>query len=1185
MTTSKLAIVIVAVAYASVAQPEPIDNLVQIAAIGDLNGNNTTDFAVLLRDSDTDRNKLYVIDGGSGKNIRTVSFGSQRARGSTIVPDATGDLIPEFAVLLEGSLFARIKDVVNNTLLGKPKFNANYDTVAFLSVGDAGSAVGPDVAVVGRLPATGKVQAWVKDVASGSLVKRMTFSKVFVPFAAVAVDNVSDSAAMEIAVLGIDASGNVQAQVKDALTGNLINKIKFNKNFTPLFFAAVPNVGGKLKLLTVLGQNASGDIQAQTKRGRDGKLVSNVKFSKSYEPRAFISFADSNGSGRGEIAVIGVNDTGKVRAQVKEIADGTHVKYIFFSKTYSPLDAIAINGVAGTGRNEIAVLGKNASDQYRLQVKDLLTGDLVKNIPLPSPSPPTANLAPIAIAGEDQLVVTPTTITLDGGGSSDSDGSIVKYSWNQILGSPIQLAQPDVQMIQFDTPVGSSSHFLVFELTVTDNDGAVSTDRVSVVARSISPTGDLVAVWNDNLIIRELGADELQPENLFDLEGMTLRFTPEGPRFRVQSVPFQWDPDFGSALIVPRDSAESGSVEVSLTNFDFPFSGTSWESIFVNQWGNITFTGPQEGFFEGGRTRHVPMRNYGKTMIGRAPIISPLFRLLLPTTPDLTAYAKELSDRIVITWEVEEAIGFTRYIGNTGTNRFQAVLHETGEIEFSYETIIVRDGVVGIFPQGSEEEELGTINDPVDALFPAHLDIVSVTASLIGTRFVRFDLALRDLLLEGDPQIDPISYIVNVDLEEPFAQSSFSGDIDLRFGVLGTTDNTYQASGDPITSPQVTISGDTISFTTGLDSFDGMNRVGFITTVSDDVVFDHTNLITIDLPPLFEPQVEDLSQISELAPAREVIYEEFYYPDVRQSPEEGDGRAALQVCAVIEAFGDKFDFIVLYTDFRIDRSTPSSATIPVNSAVTGLGQANDNADPAVFCSDGQFQGGVQPAWIGAPRFGENESFSGARLRSNYDYHLARLLHELGHRWMAPRYARIAGQRVEIGNTNGHWQIGLHAPVAFRAPRDPSVDEGWQPASVMGVYHWLDNKDGTFTPLADPGGPGYSYLDLYLLGLLAEHDVPDFFLIENLVSSGGTYTGNRVNLTIGNYIAENGPRSPMFDTSQKDFNIGFVGIVQNGELPSLIMIERMAGIRQVWLEYWPTATGGVSTMTSTPYPPP
>ena len=133
----------------------------------------------------------------------------------------------------------------------------------------------------------------------------------------------------------------------------------------------------------MLGRNKAGVIQAQVKRVSSGKLVNSVRFSKSYDPRAFISFADSNGSGSGEIGVVGVNDSGVVRAQVKEIADGTLVKTIKFSKAYPPLDAIAVNGVAGTGQNEIAVLGKNASDQHRLQIKDLLTGNFVKNIPVP----------------------------------------------------------------------------------------------------------------------------------------------------------------------------------------------------------------------------------------------------------------------------------------------------------------------------------------------------------------------------------------------------------------------------------------------------------------------------------------------------------------------------------------------------------------------------------------------------------------------------------------------------------------------------------------------------------------------------------------------------------------------------------------------------------------------------------
>jgi hypothetical protein len=323
------------------------------------------------------------MDGGSDKKIKTMSFGSEQAKGSTAVSDANGDLIPEFGVLLEGSLFARVKDVVNGTKIGQPRFNSNLDPIAFLSVGRAGGGVGPDVAMVGRDASTGKVQAQVKDVTSGSLVKNISFSKFFRPFGAVALDNVGDSAAKDIAVLGSDPAGSVRAQVKDALTGNQIRVINFNSAFTPLAFAAVPNAGGRLKYLAVLGRNSSGVIQVQIRRASNGTLVRNVRFSRHYDPREFISFADSNGSGGGEIAVVGVNAAGKVRAEVKEIADGATVKVINFSTKYPPLDAIAINGVAGTGRNEIAVLGKNASGQHRLQIKDLITGDPVKTIPVP----------------------------------------------------------------------------------------------------------------------------------------------------------------------------------------------------------------------------------------------------------------------------------------------------------------------------------------------------------------------------------------------------------------------------------------------------------------------------------------------------------------------------------------------------------------------------------------------------------------------------------------------------------------------------------------------------------------------------------------------------------------------------------------------------------------------------------
>ena len=105
--------------------------------------------------------------------------------------------------------------------------------------------------------------------------------------------------------------------------------------------------------------------------------------------------------------------------------------------------------------------------------------------------------------------------------------------------------------------------------------------------------------------------------------------------------------------------------------------------------------------------------------------------------------------------------------------------------------------------------------------------------------------------------------------------------------------------------------------------------------------------------------------------------------------------------------------------------------------------------------------------------------------------------------------------------------------------------------------WTDNGDGTFTLDQidfNYANSAYSYLDLYFMGLLPQDEVPDFFLIQNLAHVGfdsnnkPIYSGDRLDITVENVIPANGPRLPAFETSQKDFNLGLIGIVCQGLLP-------------------------------------
>jgi hypothetical protein len=94
---------------------------------------------------------------------------------------------------------------------------------------------------------------------------------------------------------------------------------------------------------------------------------------------------------------------------------------------------------------------------------------------------PLPNEPPTADAGPDQTVEEGLTVTLDGRGSTDSDGVIVSYLWEQIDGPEVTLAGADTFQASFTAPdVGPSGEVLTFQLTVTDNGGLQGTDTCTV---------------------------------------------------------------------------------------------------------------------------------------------------------------------------------------------------------------------------------------------------------------------------------------------------------------------------------------------------------------------------------------------------------------------------------------------------------------------------------------------------------------------------------------------------------------------------------------------------------------------------------------------------------------------------------------------------------------------------------
>jgi hypothetical protein len=94
-----------------------------------------------------------------------------------------------------------------------------------------------------------------------------------------------------------------------------------------------------------------------------------------------------------------------------------------------------------------------------------------------------SNQSPIANAGFDTTIISPvSTATLRGNLSSDPDGTISTYAWTRVSGTGGTITSPAAATT---TVTGLSVGTYVYQLTVTDNNGAQATDQVVVTVNFI----------------------------------------------------------------------------------------------------------------------------------------------------------------------------------------------------------------------------------------------------------------------------------------------------------------------------------------------------------------------------------------------------------------------------------------------------------------------------------------------------------------------------------------------------------------------------------------------------------------------------------------------------------------------------------------------------------------------------
>ena len=693
---------------------------------------------------------------------------------------------------------------------------------------------------------------------------------------------------------------------------------------------------------------------------------------------------------------------------------------------------------------------------------------------------------------------------------------------------------------------------------VSDYDDAFPND-----ASRQQPINGISTTLHDQIVV-QLQEEDTAPASLFDLNGKTLRFQRLAGSGYTRSVePLAWEPDIGSRV---------GEEAVQFQTFAFPFAESRWDAFHVNVNGNITFgealgRPPREQRFS-------ELRRLGDAFTKGISTIAAYYK------PHATGsrYVNRLGDRVVVTWKVAESrSGVQGFSLSPTINEFQAVLFADGSIAFNYRDVSVHDGIVGLFPltEPARRNRLATLYDSMNPDLPAYLDLTQVSVFDTDSDSLIVEFVTRGALPDiGDSEAGNLHYTLYLDIDEPLADRIDLNDADYTWRISGDSEHRFTVHGEGVQGVRIDRDNapDRVSLLVSIPGFEGGALAAFADAFESmdgrTIQFDQAGPDVFVLPAFAEREL-DLSMDGVQSP---VGYEAFHF---RGRTDRFD-----LTCRVIQSLGDGFDFVFYHAEYRSDQQEAGSPMARLEGRIAqGLG-IRGGYSPARFCTGGKLLGILNiPIYMNS---NQGRGFGPTGSSGDFNFALSQLGHEMGHAWTVGAAYHRDGQRVPLNDDacRCHWRWELHVPVAFP----------WQQSnqsSTMGGGYWEDNLDGTYTRVHNGyfvPASGFSYLDLYLMGLFGANEVPDTWLLQDpkllKVHEGfSVYSGQKEVISIDQVIAALGPRIPAASDSQTTFNVGFIYLVEPGRSPTSLPLQRHAAMRDKFVEYWTHVTGDRSQITT------
>jgi hypothetical protein len=196
------------------------------------------------------------------------------------------------------------------------------------------------------------------------------------------------------------------------------------------------------------------------------------------------------------------------------------------------------------------------------------------------------------------------------------------------------------------------------------------------------------------IAVMKANSTTLITPNFFDLKGKKITFTRNAQAaFDIKVGAGSISGNQGSPIVLTDDDSE----KIAFTNgFNFKFYNTTYNSVFINTDGNLTFK--QSDFASTARDIF--------RVINGPPRIAPFFQDLNPQQRGQVKVLQS-STKFTVTWnDVSEFLDF-----GANSNTFQLNLFKNGNIEFIYASKMdTRAAVVGVCPGNTSFSNVKTVN-------------------------------------------------------------------------------------------------------------------------------------------------------------------------------------------------------------------------------------------------------------------------------------------------------------------------------------------------------------------------------------------------------------------------------------------------------------------------------------------